>query len=37
MRLELLENIYKAETQINEGRGITHKDAKSMVMNSLKA
>ncbi len=37
MRLELLESLYKAETQINEGRGITHKDAKSMVMKSIKA
>ncbi len=37
MRLELLENIYKAETQINEGRGISHEDAKSMVMKSIKA
>jgi antitoxin YefM len=37
MRLELLESLYKAETQINEGRGIAHKDAKSMVMKSIKA
>jgi prevent-host-death family protein len=36
MRLELLENLYKAETQINEGRGISHADAKSMVIKSLK-
>ena len=36
MRLELLENLYKAETQINEGKGISHKDAKSMVMKSIK-
>ncbi|MBL4595710.1 MAG: type II toxin-antitoxin system Phd/YefM family antitoxin [Robiginitomaculum sp.] len=36
MRLELLENLYKAETQINEGRGISHKDAKTMVMKSIK-
>ncbi len=36
MRLELLEDLYKAETQINEGRGISHKDAKSMVMKSIK-
>jgi len=35
-RLELLEDLYKAETQINEGRGITHKDAKAMVMKSIK-
>jgi len=31
MRLELLESLYKAETQINEGRGISHKDGKLMV------
>ncbi len=36
MRLELLESLYKAETQINEGRGISHEDAKSMVMKSIK-
>jgi prevent-host-death family protein len=36
MRLELLESIYKAETQINEGRGISHEDAKSIVMKSIK-
>ena len=37
MRLELLENIYKAESQIEEGRGISHEDAKSMVMKSIKS
>ncbi len=37
MRLELLESIYKAESQINEGRGISHEDAKSMVMKSIKS
>jgi len=37
MRLELLENIYKAESQIEEGRGIPHEDAKSMVMKSVKS
>ena len=37
MRLKLLESLYKAETQINEGHGITHEDAKSMVMKSIKA
>lgn len=36
-RLELLENIYKAETQINEGRGLSHEEAKSMVMKGIKA
>ncbi|PCJ16462.1 MAG: prevent-host-death family protein [Gammaproteobacteria bacterium] len=35
-RLELLEEIYKAETQINEGRGIDHEEAKNMVMKGLK-
>lgn len=35
-RLELLEGIYKAETQINEGHGIPHDDAKSIVMKSIK-
>jgi len=36
MRLELLEDIYMAEIQINEGRGLSHKDAKSMIMKSIK-
>jgi prevent-host-death family protein len=36
MRLDLLEGLYKAETQINEGRGISHKNAKAMVMKSIK-
>lgn len=35
-RLDLLESIYKAESQINEGRGISHEDAKSMVIKSIK-
>ena len=35
-RLELLEDLYKAETQINEGRGIPHKDARALVMKSIK-
>jgi len=35
-RLDLLEGIYKAEMQINEGRGISHEEAKSMVMKSIK-
>jgi prevent-host-death family protein len=34
-RLEMLEEVYKAETQINEGRGIAHDDAKVMLMKSL--
>lgn len=36
MRLELLESLYKAEIQINEGRGVSHKDARTMVMKSIK-
>lgn len=36
MRLELLEGLYTAETQINEGRGILHQDAKAMIMKSIK-
>ena len=35
-RLELLEDIYKAETQINEGRGFSQEEAKAMVMKSIK-
>ena len=35
MRLALLESIYKAELQIDEGRGISHEDAKAMVMKSI--
>ena len=31
-RLDLLEEIYKAESQISEGRGISHEDAKSLIM-----
>ena len=36
-RLEMLEEIYKAESQIKEGRGISHKDAKSIIMKGLKS
>lgn len=36
-RLELLEDIYKAESQIEEGHGIPHQQAKSMVMKGIKA
>ena len=36
-RLELLDDIYKAETQIKEGKGISHSNAKSMVMKRLQA
>ena len=35
-RLELLEEIYKAETQIDEGRGLTHEEARNMVIKGLK-
>lgn len=35
-RLELLEEIYKAESQINEGHGISHEEAKVNVMKGLK-
>lgn len=34
-RLELLEDIYRAETQIDEGRGIAHEDAKALVMKGI--
>lgn len=34
-RLELLEDVYKAENQIDEGRGVDHETAKSMVMKGL--
>ena len=34
-RLELLEELYKAESQINEGRGLSHEDAKAMVMKGI--
>lgn len=34
-RLELLEEIYKAEEQIANGEGIPHKDAKSRVLGRL--
>ena len=35
-RLELLEDLYKAESQISEGRGISHDDAKEVVMKGIK-
>ncbi len=34
-RLEMLEEIYKAESQINEGRGISHEEAKSIAMKGI--
>jgi len=34
-RLALLEDIYKAETQIDEGRGIPHEEAKFLVMKGI--
>jgi len=36
-RLDLLDEIYKAESQINDGRGILHDEAKAMVMKSIKS
>ena len=35
-RLELLEALYKAESQIDEGRGIPHDQAKEMVLKGIK-
>lgn len=37
VRLELLEDLYKAESQIDEGRGISQKDAKAMVMKGVRS
>lgn len=34
-RLELLEEIYKAEEQIASGAGIGHEDAKARILNRL--
>ena len=34
-RLELLEEVYKAEEQIANGEGVSHKDAKSRVLSRL--
>ncbi len=34
-RLELLEEVYKAEEQIASGEGISHEDAKSRVLSKL--
>ena len=34
-RLELLEDLYKAESQINEGRGLDHEEAKAIVMKGI--
>ena len=31
-RLELLDEIYNAETQIDEGRGIPHQEARNMAL-----
>lgn len=31
-RLELLDDLYKAESQISEGRGISNEDAKAMIL-----
>jgi antitoxin YefM len=35
-RLELLEEIYKAEAQINEGRGMSHKEAKAFALKGIR-
>jgi len=35
-RLELLEEIYKAEEQIASGKGLSHQDARSRVLDMLK-
>jgi len=35
IRLELLEDVYKAETQIDKNRGISHENARRMVMKSI--
>ena len=35
-RLELLEEVYKAEEQIASGEGISHEDARSRVLGKLK-
>ena len=34
-RLELLEEVYKAEEQVANGEGISHEDARSRVMGRL--
>lgn len=34
-RLEILEEVYKAEEQISSGDGIAHEDAKSRVLSGL--
>ena len=36
-RLELLEDVYKAEIQIKDGQGVNHDDAKSMAMKGIKS
>jgi antitoxin YefM len=35
-RLELLEDLYKAESQIGEGRGVPHEQAKDRVLKGIK-
>ena len=35
-RLELLDEIYKAETQIDEGRGVSHEEARNIVFKGIK-
>ena len=36
-RLELLDEIYKGETQIEEGHGIPHEEARNMVLKGIKS
>jgi antitoxin YefM len=35
-RLDLLDEIYKAETQIAQGEGIEHEEAKKIIMKRIK-
>lgn len=35
-RLELLEDIYRAEAQIEQGEALSHEDAKAQVMQRIK-
>mgnify|MGYP003384532219 CR=1 FL=1 len=35
-QLELIEGIYRAEIQIDDGHGLTHEEARNTVINGLK-
>ena len=35
-RLELLEELYQAESQIDEGRGLSHEEARAVVLKGVK-